>query len=470
MRRAASALRPLLEPLDAQELVAEGLLGRAEATSAKRRTRESSAGLTRRTPDRRRAGPVRRATRRRRTRRRRAAPGGAPSGPPPPPLAVDCFGLEHATGIEACPDPTARVGAAQRMARLAKCTAARRTSGPNRLSSSSTRRSTLPRQAFVSRTPAARDVDPQARSFGAMAALPPSRRSRSLETSGRPDPIRVWGVFHSRASMYRPGVAALNHHHLLHFWTVVREGGVTRASEKLNVSQPTVSGQLRELQEALGEKLLVRSGTHARPHRRRPHRLSLRGPDLRPRPRAAAGREGACRAAGASGRRAWRWSCRSWSLTRSWSRRWGCRSRSSWTACTSGRSVSSPSWRSTRWTWSSRTRQPLPPSRCGRTATCSASVVSRSSGASAWLQSTGGASRPRSTRRAVPPAERGLGAAPFARGVVQARKASGRVSSAPSRTARSSTRSGRRVRDCSRCRRRSRPRCGGSTASGSSDA
>lgn len=60
--------------------------------------------------------------------------------------------------------------------------------------------------------------------------------------------------------MYRSGVETLNHHHLFHFWTVVREGGVTRASEKLNVSQPTVSGQLRELQEALGEKLLVRSG------------------------------------------------------------------------------------------------------------------------------------------------------------------------------------------------------------------
>jgi len=60
--------------------------------------------------------------------------------------------------------------------------------------------------------------------------------------------------------MYRLGVETLNHHHLFHFWTVVREGGVTRASEKLNVSQPTISGQLRELQEALGEKLLVRSG------------------------------------------------------------------------------------------------------------------------------------------------------------------------------------------------------------------
>jgi LysR family transcriptional activator of nhaA len=60
--------------------------------------------------------------------------------------------------------------------------------------------------------------------------------------------------------MYRRLVETLNHHHLYHFWTVVREGGVTRASEKLHVSQPTISGQLRELEEALGEKLLARSG------------------------------------------------------------------------------------------------------------------------------------------------------------------------------------------------------------------
>jgi LysR family transcriptional regulator, transcriptional activator of nhaA len=60
--------------------------------------------------------------------------------------------------------------------------------------------------------------------------------------------------------MYLADVETLNHHHLFHFWTVVREGGVTRASEKLHVSQPTISGQLRELEEALGEKLLARSG------------------------------------------------------------------------------------------------------------------------------------------------------------------------------------------------------------------
>ena len=35
---------------------------------------------------------------------------------------------------------------------------------------------------------------------------------------------------------------------------------MTRASEKLHVSQPTISGQIRELEAALGEKLLRRSG------------------------------------------------------------------------------------------------------------------------------------------------------------------------------------------------------------------
>src|SRR5882762_9946141 len=60
--------------------------------------------------------------------------------------------------------------------------------------------------------------------------------------------------------IYLARVETLNHHHLFHFWTVVREGGVTRASEKLHVSQPTISGQIRELEVALGEKLLRRSG------------------------------------------------------------------------------------------------------------------------------------------------------------------------------------------------------------------
>jgi len=39
----------------------------------------------------------------------------------------------------------------------------------------------------------------------------------------------------------------LNYHHLLYFWTVVREGGVSRAAEKLSLAQPTVSAQVKLL-------------------------------------------------------------------------------------------------------------------------------------------------------------------------------------------------------------------------------
>ncbi len=52
----------------------------------------------------------------------------------------------------------------------------------------------------------------------------------------------------------------LNYHHLRVFWTAAREGGVTRASEKLNVSQPTVTTQIRALEQTLGRKLFTRSG------------------------------------------------------------------------------------------------------------------------------------------------------------------------------------------------------------------
>ena len=52
----------------------------------------------------------------------------------------------------------------------------------------------------------------------------------------------------------------LNYHHLLYFWTVVREGGVGRAAEKLRLAQPTVSAQIRALEGRLGEKLFTRVG------------------------------------------------------------------------------------------------------------------------------------------------------------------------------------------------------------------
>ncbi|MFW5875470.1 MAG: LysR family transcriptional regulator [Myxococcota bacterium] len=52
----------------------------------------------------------------------------------------------------------------------------------------------------------------------------------------------------------------LNYHHLLYFWTVAREGGVTAASKVLNVAQPTISAQVRTLESSLGEDLFVRTG------------------------------------------------------------------------------------------------------------------------------------------------------------------------------------------------------------------
>ncbi|HXT12603.1 MAG TPA: LysR family transcriptional regulator [Candidatus Angelobacter sp.] len=52
----------------------------------------------------------------------------------------------------------------------------------------------------------------------------------------------------------------LNYHHLRYFWTVAREGGLTRAAAKLHVSQPTISAQIHALEEVLGEKLFRRAG------------------------------------------------------------------------------------------------------------------------------------------------------------------------------------------------------------------
>ncbi|MDX2167894.1 MAG: transcriptional activator NhaR [Deltaproteobacteria bacterium] len=52
----------------------------------------------------------------------------------------------------------------------------------------------------------------------------------------------------------------LNYHHLLYFWTVARTGGVSAASAELRLAQPTISGQLRALEDALGEKLFHRVG------------------------------------------------------------------------------------------------------------------------------------------------------------------------------------------------------------------
>ncbi|MFO1466460.1 MAG: transcriptional activator NhaR [Steroidobacteraceae bacterium] len=57
----------------------------------------------------------------------------------------------------------------------------------------------------------------------------------------------------------------LNYQHLLYFWTVVRAGSLTRACDELRLSPPTVSTQLRQLEQRLGTPLLERSGRRLTP-------------------------------------------------------------------------------------------------------------------------------------------------------------------------------------------------------------
>ena len=52
----------------------------------------------------------------------------------------------------------------------------------------------------------------------------------------------------------------LNYHHLLYFWTVVKEGGVAKAAKTLGLTSPTISGQVRALEESLELKLFERVG------------------------------------------------------------------------------------------------------------------------------------------------------------------------------------------------------------------
>lgn len=55
-------------------------------------------------------------------------------------------------------------------------------------------------------------------------------------------------------------MAWLNYHHLLYFWTVVREGSVSAASRSLRLSQSTVSEQIKALEGTLEVELFSRAG------------------------------------------------------------------------------------------------------------------------------------------------------------------------------------------------------------------
>lgn len=52
----------------------------------------------------------------------------------------------------------------------------------------------------------------------------------------------------------------LNYHHLLYFWVVAREGGLVPAGKVLKLTHPTLSAQVKALEERLGEKLFTKVG------------------------------------------------------------------------------------------------------------------------------------------------------------------------------------------------------------------
>ena len=51
-----------------------------------------------------------------------------------------------------------------------------------------------------------------------------------------------------------------NYKHLYYFWVVAREGGMSRAADKLDMAVQTVSAQVRELERDLGCQLLRPAG------------------------------------------------------------------------------------------------------------------------------------------------------------------------------------------------------------------
>ncbi len=54
----------------------------------------------------------------------------------------------------------------------------------------------------------------------------------------------------------------ISHAHLRSFHAVATQGSFTRAAEALHITQPTLSGQVKELEERYGLKLFIRHGRH----------------------------------------------------------------------------------------------------------------------------------------------------------------------------------------------------------------
>ena len=55
-------------------------------------------------------------------------------------------------------------------------------------------------------------------------------------------------------------MSTLNYRHLYYFWVVAKEGGMSRAAQRLDVAIQTVSAQVRMLEDTLGDRLFERQG------------------------------------------------------------------------------------------------------------------------------------------------------------------------------------------------------------------
>jgi len=80
---------------------------------------------------------------------------------------------------------------------------------------------------------------------------------RRCRSSG---PIDKFHPTHRKNHREAAAVEWLNYHHLLYFWTVAKEGSVARATQRLRLAQPTISGQIRQLERQLDQKLFQRQG------------------------------------------------------------------------------------------------------------------------------------------------------------------------------------------------------------------
>jgi len=52
----------------------------------------------------------------------------------------------------------------------------------------------------------------------------------------------------------------INYKHLRYFWVVAKQGGIARAGERLHLTPQTISGQISQLEDSIGEALFRKSG------------------------------------------------------------------------------------------------------------------------------------------------------------------------------------------------------------------